>query len=610
MTLMNYNNQNPKTEEKHRGTIKKRHSFLLNKDCKIIICLTLFLFSTSMLSQADYWLQTDWSGGPGQQMWNDNTKYLEGEGVEAQKVTGALCLYYPFWRKIGLDTIYRVGGVYDIVEIAPGVLIAATRTDSVGKIFRSSDYGDTWNEITVFSNISTCRSLLFTDNGLLFCGTYSDSGYIYRSDDSGFSWINIAKLEDATRINTLLETVDGKIFAGTGWQANVFYTEDAGTTWIKVTQPLSSDVWNLREDNSGRIYAAGAGGCLCRLTNQGQTWDTLLMGSIYIPDVLIDFNADLYTNIAMACIVKSIDDGNTWDTIFNKPIDVSEFIQTPDSNIYAAGCRFYASRGNLSVYKSSNSGEDWTMTGGLSGSGMVICIIRATNGLLYIGTGDPPINGAIFRSSYYDSGYVVSSVFDTQSSPFYGTMSWNVTLNGGTLVMKVRTSQDSMMAGATAWQDCPVVSNGQDISSLISVNDGDRYIQYYGRISTNNIYTSPILHSVLITFTPSAVKEKQKVKRKINFGIKRIIPNPFIDNTRIYFSITSWEKTKSKIAIYDVSGKIIKVFRIDEAKESGDGFIYWDGDDMVGKPVPSGIYFVSLECDGKKYVVKKIIKLR
>jgi|GEM_PF-5592353 len=308
--------------------------------------------------------------------------------------------------------------------------------------------------------------------------------------------------------------------------------------------------------------------------------------------------------------MKSTDDGSTWDIVFDKSILVSEFIQTPDSNIYAAGCRYYPSKGPPSVLKSTDEGIKWTLSGGLPGSGMVICITKASNSLLYIGIEDPVTSGSIFRSSYYDSGYVVSSVFDTQSFAVYSTMSWNVTLNGGILVIKVRTSQDSMMAGATAWQDCPVVANGQDISSLISVNDGDRYIQYYGKVSTNNIYTTPVLHLVLVTFTPSAVEEKQKDKKKINFGIKCIIPNPFIYRTKFCLSMTSKKETESFIEIYDVSGKIIKVFRIDEAKGKGNKFIYWDGDNTSGEQVPSGIYFVSLTHKGKKSGIQKVIKLR
>jgi len=273
-----YKFQRSKEERKTSHTIRKRNFWLINIYRKIISFILFFFFSTTALSQADYWLQTDWSGEAGQQMWSDNTKYLEGNGVEAEKSTGALCLYYPYWRKIGLDTIYRVGAVYDIVEIEPGILVVATESDSGGKIFRSSDYGDTWSQIMHFLNFNFCRSLLLTNDGLLFLGTNSDSGYIFRSDDSGYTWVNMGKLEGATRINSLLETNDGTVYAGTGWNGDIFFTQDAGTTWIKVTQPPSTDVWNLREDNSGRIYAAGAGGSLSRSTNQGQTWDTLLTG--------------------------------------------------------------------------------------------------------------------------------------------------------------------------------------------------------------------------------------------------------------------------------------------------------------------------------------------
>jgi hypothetical protein len=574
-------------------------------------CIGLFFIMISLSGlEADFWLQDDWRGGAGQQMWNDPTMYLDGEGVEGLKSSGDLALYFPFWRKVGIDTIYRVGGVYDIVETEPGVLIAAAESDSGGLIFRSSNYGDSWRVVSQFQNFMLCRSLLLASNGLLYMGTYSDSGYIYRSDDSGFTWTKMAKLEDATRINSLLESNDGTIFAGTGLYGDIFCTQNAGTTWAKLTPPGSQDVWNLREDNLGRIYAAcGSTGGLYRSMDQCQTWDTLLTGSNYIPDVLIDFDGNLYSNIAMWNILKSIDDGNSWQSVLDKSMNISEFLQVPDSSIYAGGICFSASRSDQCIYKTKNLGEDWSCTGGLSGYAMVICLTRAQNGFLYAGTEDFPSNGSIFRSSYYDSGYVVSSVFDTHLSPQYGSMVWNETLNGGFWVMKVRTSQDSLMTGAMPWDVCPIVTNGQDISSLISVDDGDRYIQYFGKLSTNNIYATPILHSVLITFVESSIAEDEKDKKKADIGIANIAPNPFINRTKISFSYMDNNKKEREpiIEIYDLNGRKVKTLRISVSKNENN-YIYWDGDDDEGKIVSSGIYFFHLVLNCKRYAVKKVVK--
>jgi photosystem II stability/assembly factor-like uncharacterized protein len=577
---------------------------------KLCIALLFISFSLSRLG-ADYWLQDDWSGGPGQQMWNDPTMYLDGEGVEGLKSSGDLALYYPFWRKIGIDTSFNVSVVYDLVEIGSGFLLAACKSNSGGKILRSSDYGNSWNEIYDFPEVIACRSFLLSNNGLLYCGTDSDSGYIYRSDDSGFSWIETAKFDDATKINTLLEASDGKIFAGTGWNGNIFYSQNAGTTWTKVTPAPSLDVWSLRSDSQGRIYACcGSIGGLYRSTDTGMTWDTLLMGSIYIPDVLVDYDENLITNMATWYILKSIDDGFSWDTVFINPIDVAEFMQSQDSSIYAGGCKFYLQRGEVSLYKSIDLGYNWTLTGGLSGSGMILSIIQASDDLLYCG-GEISMDGSIFRSSFCDSGYVVSSVFDTQDSSLYGTMDWNATLNGGILVIKARTSQDSLMNGAMSWELSPPVSNGQDISSLVSVNDGDRYIQYFAKLSSSNIYATPILYSILVNYSSASIEENEKDDIQNRLKMIRIVPNPCGSTVKILISFENSLPCKEnlELEIYDISGKVVKSICFNAAKKNEEIEITWHGDDMKGKFAPSGIYYIRLRGDQNRKSVSKILKI-
>ena len=184
-------------------------------------------------------------------------------------------------------------------------------------------------------------------------------------------------------------------------------------------------------------------------------------------------------------------------------------------------------------------------------------------------------------------------------------------LNGGTLVMKVRTCQDSMMSGTMSWDDCPAVTNGQDISSLVSVNDGDRYIQYYGNLSTNDIYTTPLLNSVIINFSPSSIKEVIKDKKKADINITNIAPNPFINRTRIRYSYRGNYKEEGKpiVEIYDLRGRKVKTLRVTDSK-NGNSSICWHGDNEEGQTVPSGIYFLHLVWNFKRYGIEKIIKLR
>lgn len=122
-------------------------------------------------------------------------------------------------------------------------------------------------------------------------------------------------------------------------------------------------------------------------------------------------------------------------------------------------------------------------------------------------------NGTIYNKSipytpsvpYVSSGHFVSEVHDTTSDyTCYGEMTWNATLNGQTIVMKVRTDMFSDMRSAPDWPYCPEVSNGTDISKLSSAADGHQFIQYCAELSTEDTSITPVLDRVRINYNLTA----------------------------------------------------------------------------------------------------------
>ena len=106
---------------------------------------------------------------------------------------------------------------------------------------------------------------------------------------------------------------------------------------------------------------------------------------------------------------------------------------------------------------------------------------------------------------YVSSGTFISAVHDTTSDyTCYGEMTWNATLNGQTIVMKVRTDMFSDMRAAPDWLYCPEVSNGTDISELSSVADGHQFIQYCAELSTEDTSITPVLDRVRINYNLTA----------------------------------------------------------------------------------------------------------
>ncbi|MGC9444925.1 MAG: hypothetical protein ACP5E9_08405 [Candidatus Methanospirareceae archaeon] len=103
---------------------------------------------------------------------------------------------------------------------------------------------------------------------------------------------------------------------------------------------------------------------------------------------------------------------------------------------------------------------------------------------------------------HYESGYLVSNGYDTSSTHLcYGNVTYGTVLPVGTdIILKVRTSMYPDMRDAVPWEDCPPVANNTDISDLLSVSDGHRYVQWRAELLTFDPNRTPELHWVNISY--------------------------------------------------------------------------------------------------------------
>jgi flagellar hook assembly protein FlgD len=83
-------------------------------------------------------------------------------------------------------------------------------------------------------------------------------------------------------------------------------------------------------------------------------------------------------------------------------------------------------------------------------------------------------------------------------------------------------------------------------------------------------------------------------------------PNPFNPVTNISFSLTKAGETSIKV--YNLKGQLVNVL-LDTYLEAGEMNLIWDGTDLKGNSVTSGLYFYTLENDNKK-ISKKMILLK
>ncbi|TET24106.1 MAG: hypothetical protein E3J78_01680, partial [Candidatus Cloacimonadota bacterium] len=490
----------------------------------LILILPLFLF-------ADSWIQTDWSGGHGYFQWQEHTGYFEGNGVNGWRKPGYLTLFAPdFFNFYSIGKMPGAVGVYALYSYNVGYYYAGTGAGSAGsaKLFKSSNYGNTWDTTTTISNATyKVQSILIPSFGEIFIGT--DPARIYKSHAMGDSmWKFVHSISNAqgTYISSLLEA-DYYLYASSvragNDQAKIYRFD--GNNWNEFArQPEYNDQtpaaiyqFTLSEDSSfyAAAYYTNYGAKIFRFLSTGNNWElcTNLPDTTRKPFAL-DIGNDttgsygaLYTGMGedSGIVYRSTDLGDSWSTCGMPPgaWSIIGMIVDKDGTVYAAG---QISRGldfKVKIFRSTDMGLSWDTTATLGGAATnkPTSFYQTRKGFLLAGT---EIEGEIFKAAYMSSGNLVSSVYDVgtgNGSSRFGYITWDENLHGQNLGIKVRTDSDSSMPNAIPWEMCPFAQYGDTMSSYISVNNGDRYIQYRVECSTNDIDYSAELQEIQLDYT-------------------------------------------------------------------------------------------------------------
>ena len=242
------------------------------------------------------------------------------------------------WQKINNDITFNVISVSD-TEIYGG---------EYGKVYHSSNYGQTWSTFdlnsphTLVTSITKIDSSIFvtadsvdgiflsTDNGLnwkvantgltnkhvrtfvfmgtnLFVGTLG--GGIFLSTNNGNNWTPVNNGLNEKGIFDMV-TNNSSIFAGT--YSDIYVSNDSGANWNALNTGIDSSyrgVTSLAIKDS-KIFAGTYEGDIFLSTDNGVSWDTAGYTNPYVFSIVIS-GSNIFTG-TLHGVYLSTNDGNSW----------------------------------------------------------------------------------------------------------------------------------------------------------------------------------------------------------------------------------------------------------------------------------------------------------
>ena len=243
------------------------------------------------------------------------------------------------------------GWINSITSDNQGRILAAT---FLGGIFRSSDNGQTWEEIYNDTLKADFRSVVVNESGHIFAGT--DGFGLLRSTDDGVTWERLMNAFSSSTI-TALAAKTGRLYLGSF--DGLFYSDDEGNSINSVNGISSStDIYTIAVNSNGDLFTGTYYNGAFRSTDNGANWTEINNGLTFNNSIIYGFAFNSSGNIITtsgAKVYLSSDDGDTWNDL-NAPagpnvvyVDVAIGI---NDNILAA------QQGQ--IIRSTNSGGNWT----------------------------------------------------------------------------------------------------------------------------------------------------------------------------------------------------------------------------------------------------------
>jgi len=496
----------------------------------------------------------------------------------------------------------------------PDVIVGGG-TDTV---FVSTDGGMTWNHSSAGLSGEAIETLFLNSSSDFVLG---NSLGIFKSTDLGQTWeLKINGFESRQNINSIdvsksnPDIIYVSVYKNSDNTYYLYKSTNAGTDWNKLTSITDLRLIEIDENSPDIVYASYIPvrgiikNTLYKTTDGGVSWqDVRTLDNAIITDIVKQENTLLIIyvdgNTNSTEIARSMDGGENWtDTeitqnLLNRStLEIDHFNQ---NILYVCGY-FYEDRRyyRASLHKSTDGGDSWNVmyrpyTGTFAFS---IAAAPLTPNTLYFGS-----RNGIFKS--IDGGVSYEKVNSDSCRALY--IDKNGVIYGG-CESKVIVSSN----GGSSWLSYSEGMNSRVNSNCLLVDETNK-ILYAGTESQGVISLNL---SDITRIAQDTEKEISGYKLYNNY------PNPFNHETVIRYQVSGIRDrglgvrgqgiglTCVKLEIYNTLGQLVTTL-INEEKQPGEYKVLWNGKNLSGNDVPSGVYLYRLQA-GEFSDVKKMILVK
>jgi photosystem II stability/assembly factor-like uncharacterized protein len=276
-------------------------------------------------------------------------------------------------------------------------------------IYRSTDYGSTWDSSYVVSAASPYLSFYFycfavssnnTGGTNIYAGT---SGGVFLSTDNGSTWNTVNTGLTNLEVRALAVS-DSNIFAGTKG-GGVFRSTNNGTSWTAVNSGLGNlNIYSLFIDGT-KLYAGYFGGVYAS-SNLGANWASVSSFPFGYFTVTKFAKSGTYLFAGWSNgVCFSTNNGLSWSETLASSGLKDSYGAVPGANDFAVKDNMIFVGTASGIFLSLDNGTTWTNVGSLYAMGLAI---SGTN--IYAGT---YYNGKVWRRPISE---MVTSVNDQSSS--------------------------------------------------------------------------------------------------------------------------------------------------------------------------------------------------